>query len=101
MINSNSVWTPRVLSILRIVSAYMLLLHGTAKLLGIPQVPMFENLQILSLSGVAGVIELVFGTLLLIGLFTRFSAFLASGFGAAAYFIGHVAGQGNVLFPLL
>lgn len=94
-------WSPRMLSVLRIVSGYTLLLHGTAKLLGVPHVPMFADLQITSLIGVAGVIELVFGALLLVGLFTRVSAFIASGFAAAAYFIGHVAGNGQVLFPLL
>ncbi|WP_442595670.1 DoxX family protein [Parapusillimonas sp. JC17] len=98
---SCAVWTPRVLSILRIVSGYMLLLHGTAKLLGAPHVAMFDNLQIASLYGIAGIIELVFGALLLVGLFTRISAFIASGFTAAAYFIGHVATKGSLLFPLL
>lgn len=94
-------WSPRALSVLRIVSAYMFLLHGTAKLLGAPHVPMFANLDIMSLSGAAGIIELVFGALLLVGLFTRFSAFIASGMCAAAYFIGHVATNGQLLFPLL
>ncbi|HWL29690.1 MAG TPA: DoxX family protein [Burkholderiaceae bacterium] len=94
-------WTPRVLSILRIVSGYVLLLHGTAKLLGAPHIAMFDNLQITSLIGIAGIIELVFGALILIGLFTRFAAFIASGFGAAAYFIGHVAAKGALLFPLM
>ena len=93
-------WTPRLLSVLRIVSAYLILLHGTAKLLHVPQVPMFENLQIYSLSGVAGILELVFGALLLIGLFSRVSAFILSGFTAAAYFIGH-ATKGFFFLPLL
>jgi putative oxidoreductase len=101
MNESTANWAPRVLSILRIVGGYTLLLHGTAKLLGIPQVPMFDGLQIASMYGVAGIIELVFGALLLVGLFTRFSAFVASGFTAAAYFIGHVATQGNLLLPLM
>lgn len=99
--STSMTWTPRVLSILRIVSGYVLLLHGTAKLLGVPHVPMFDGLQIASLSGVAGIIELVFGALLVIGLFTRIAAFIASGFTAAAYFIGHVATKGELLFPLL
>ena len=94
-------WSPRLLSVLRIVSAYLLLLHGTAKLLGAPHAPMFADLQLASLYGVAAVIELVFGTLLLVGLFTRVSAFIASGFTAAAYFIGHVAPNGQLLFPML
>ena len=93
-------WSPRVLSILRIVSGYLVLVHGTAKLLHMPQIAMFDNLQIMSLIGVAGIIELVFGGLMLLGLFTRFSAFILSGFTAAAYFIGH-ASKGHPLLPIL
>lgn len=96
-----AVWSPRMLSVLRIVSGYLLLLHGTAKLLGIPSVPMFADLRLASIYGVAAVIELVFGALLLLGLFTRVAAFIASGFTAAAYLVGHVAISGDVLFPLL
>ncbi|MBP6019769.1 MAG: DoxX family protein [Burkholderiaceae bacterium] len=101
MTTAYTTWTPRLLSILRIVSAYLLLVHGTAKLLGIPHVTMFDSLQIASMYGVAGLIELIFGALLLVGLFSRVSAFIASGFTAAAYFIGHVAASGNLLLPIL
>ena len=93
-------WTPQLLSVLRIVSAYLFLLHGTAKLLGMPQVAMFANLQIMSLSGIAGILELVGGVLLLLGVFTRPVAFVLSGEMAFAYFIGH-ASRGNPLFPLM
>jgi putative oxidoreductase len=51
-----TIWAPRLLSILRIVSGYALLLHGTAKLLGVPHVAMFDNLQITSMLGIAGII---------------------------------------------
>jgi putative oxidoreductase len=91
---------PRALSVLRIVSAFLLLQHGTAKLLGFPKVAYFDNLQIFSLIGAAGVLELVGGVLLLIGLFTRPAAFVLSGLLAFAYFIGH-APKGNVLAPSL
>ncbi len=64
-------WQPQLLSVLRIVSAYLFLLHGTAKYFGVPKVPYFDNLQVFSLVGVAGIIEIVFGILLLIGLFSR------------------------------
>jgi putative oxidoreductase len=50
---------------------------------------MFANLQITSLYGVAGILELVLGGLLVLGLFSRFAAFVASGLCAFAYFIGH------------
>lgn len=91
---------PRVLSVLRIVSAFLLIQHGSAKLLGFPHVAFFDNLQILSLLGVAGVLELVGGVLLLIGLFTRPTAFVLSGLLAFAYFIGH-ATKGFVGVPFL
>ncbi|WP_188074662.1 DoxX family protein [Pusillimonas sp. ANT_WB101] len=94
-------WAPRVLSALRIVSGYLLLIHGTAKLFGAPDIGMSSTLHLASLGGAAAIIELVFGALLLVGLFTRFAAFIASGFTAAAYFIGHVAGKGALLLPVL
>jgi putative oxidoreductase len=93
-------WTPRVLSLLRIVTGYLFITHGTAKLLGIPHVAMFDNLQVMSLIGIAGVLELVGGALFLIGLFTRPVAFILSGEMAFAYFMGHAA-RGNVLVPML
>jgi len=81
-------WSPQVLSILRIVSALLLLQFGMAKLLGYPHVQMFQSIQLASLYGIAGLIELIGGSLLLIGLFTRPVAFIVSGEMAAAYFIG-------------
>lgn len=95
-----TLWSPRVLSILRIVSGYCLLWHGTTKYFGFPGAAI-ENLQIFSMMGIAGLIELIAGILLVIGLFTRGAAFIASGFTAAAYFIGHVASKGTLLFPSL
>ena len=82
-------WSPRMLSVLRIVTALLFLLHGTAKLFQIPHIPMFDNLQLLSLMGAQGVIEVVGGALLAVGLFSRATAFVLSGDMAFAYFIGH------------
>jgi putative oxidoreductase len=93
-------WRPRALALLRIVTAYLFLTHGTAKLLGVPHVAMFDKLQLFSLMGFAGTLELVGGVLLLIGLFTRPVAFILSGEMAFAYFMGH-APRGNVLVPML
>jgi len=93
-------WTPRAQALLRIVTAYLFLMHGTAKLLHVPHVAMFDNLQIMSLIGFAGVLELVGGALLILGLFTRPVAFVLSGEMAAAYFMAH-GSQGNVLAPML
>ncbi|MGK5040294.1 DoxX family protein [Janthinobacterium sp. GB1R12] len=82
-------WSPRLLGLLRIILGFLFLQHGTAKLFGVPHVAMFDGLQLFSLMGAAGVIELVGGTLLLLGLFTRPVAFILSGQMAAAYFIAH------------
>lgn len=101
MNNACTTWTPRVLAIVRIVTGYLLLCHGTAKLFHVPHIAMFDNLQLFSLYGLAGVIELVVGALLIVGLFTRPAAFIGSGFAAAAYFIGHVATKGAFLLPIL
>lgn len=90
----------RALAILRIVSAFLLIQHATAKLFGFPHVAFFDNLQVLSLIGVAGIIELVGSLFLLAGLFTRAAAFVLSGELAFAYFIGH-APKGNFLSPML
>lgn len=94
-------WAPRLTSLIRIGAGYMLLLHGTAKLLGVPHVAMFDGLQLFSLMGLAGLIELIGGALVLLGLFTRAAAFVTSGFGAAAYLVGHVAAKGSFLLPML
>lgn len=93
-------WRPRALAVLRIVTAYLFIPHGTAKLFGIPHVAMFDGLQPISLMGFAGLLEVLGGTLLLIGLFTRPVAFVLCGFMAAAYFMAH-ASQGNALLPML
>ena len=81
-------WTPRLLSVLRIVSAFLFMAHGTQKWLAFP-VPRTSPTVLWSLSGVAGLLELVGGFLLLLGLFTRPVAFVLSGLMAFAYFIAH------------
>ena len=93
-------WRPRALAVLRIVTAYLLIPHGTAKLFGAPHQAMFDGLQWHSLLGLAGILEVAGGALLLIGLFTRPVAFILSGFTAVAYFMAH-ASQGSVLLPML
>lgn len=82
-------WQPIVLSLLRFMSGLLLMQHGTAKLLGFPSLPMFADLQIASMVGAAGIIELVGGGLLVVGLFTRAAAFITSGMTAVAYFLVH------------
>lgn len=91
-------FAPHAQGVLRIAAALLFLQHGTAKLFGVPHVAMFDGLKLLSLIGVGGVIELVGGTLVLLGLFTRPAAFILSGEMAVAYFLFH----GNEhFFPLL
>ena len=82
-------WSPRALSVLRIVAALLFLQHGLAKLLHFPHVAMFDQLRLFSLLGLAGIIELVGSALLLFGLFTRPVAFIMSGEMAVAYFMAH------------
>ncbi len=92
--------TPKALATLRIVAGFLFLQHGSAKLLGIPHVEMFDQLQVMSLIGFAGILELVGGVLLVLGLWTRPVAFVLSGEMAVAYFMGH-APQGHVLSPMI
>lgn len=89
--------TPEVLSILRIMSGLLLLQHGTMKHLHFPQGQM-SGISPFTMGGMAGVLELVGGALLVIGLFTRPVAFILSGMTAVAYFYAH-APQG--FFPIL
>ena len=91
-------WTPELLSIFRIIVALLFLEHATAKLFGFPHVAMFDGLKLMSLFGIAGIIELVGGLLLLLGLFAPVAAFILSGQMAVAYFMVH-APQG--FFPIL
>src|ERR1700682_785751 len=85
----STIWAPRILSVLRIVLGLILLQYGLAKLFGWPAVDIFEDLKWISLFGISGMFELVGGTLLILGLFTRPVAFILSGEMAAAYFIEH------------
>jgi putative oxidoreductase len=80
-------WAPMLLSILRIMSGLLLLQHGTRKLLQFPAPQ--PNFVLNSMGGYAGIIELAGGILLVIGLFTRPTAFIVSGMCAVAYFYAH------------
>src|SRR5688572_8451560 len=93
-------YTPYALAALRIVTAYLFIQHGTAKLFGFPHQAMFDGLELFSLIGLAGVLEVAGGLLIGVGLYTRSTAFVLSGMMAVAYFIAH-ATQGNVFAPML
>ena len=87
----------QLLSVLRIMSGLLLLQHGTTKYLNFPESPM-SGASPMTMSGAAGILELVGGVLLIIGLFTRPAAFILSGMTAVAYFYAH-APEG--FYPLL
>jgi putative oxidoreductase len=91
-------WAPRLLSVLRFVAGLCLLEHGTAKLFKFPVVPTMANLSLSTPPGIAGFFELIGGALLLVGLFTRSTAFILSGMCAVAYFMAHLPRN---FFPLL
>jgi putative oxidoreductase len=82
-------YAPVLLSILRIVAALIFLEHGAQKLLGFPPGSTMPQPAVWSEIWFAGLIELVPGTLIALGLFTRPAAFLAAGEMAFAYWIGH------------
>ena len=84
-------WSPQLLSVLRIVTGFLFMAHGTQKWLGFP-VPFSSPISLSSLSGIAGMLELVGGALIMAGLFTRPAAFVLSGLMACAYFIAHAPG---------
>jgi putative oxidoreductase len=78
---------PYFYALLRIVSGLLFTTYGTQKLLGIPGNK--PTVPLASLVGVAGVIELVLGLMILLGLLAGYAAFIASGEMAVAYFMGH------------
>jgi len=84
-------WAPFLLSILRILAAFLFIQYGSTKLLGLPApvMPGGGTAPLASLAGFAGALELVGGALLLLGLFTRPVAFIVAGEMAVAYFMGH------------
>jgi putative oxidoreductase len=85
-----SAWAPKLLSVLRIVAAFMFTQPGTMKLFGWPTaMPGGGTVPLLSQMGIGGCMEIVGGTMLLLGLFTRPVAFILSGEMAVAYFQFH------------
>jgi putative oxidoreductase len=105
MMNGDSIsrwrsWAPYLLSVLRIVAAFLFIQFGSAKLFAFPAaiMPGGGTAPLTSLPGIAGALEVFGGGLILVGLFTRPVAFLLAGEMAVAYFMGH-AQQG--FWPLL
>ncbi len=92
-------WQGYTHAALRIITGLLFLEHGTTKLFKFPLTDYFKDgVQIASFMGVTGLLELVGGILIIIGLFTRTTAFVLSGMMAVAYFMAH-ASQG--FYPIL
>jgi putative oxidoreductase len=89
-------WSDKLLSVLRIVVGLGFLEHGTSKFFGFPPSPMPMTWDVLNTVGAS--LELIGGALIVIGLFTRPTAFVLSGQMAVAYFMFHAPGG---FFPLL
>ena len=85
-------------ALLRIVSGLLFLFHGLVKIFGFPPGAQPGQVQPFTLMGVGGAIELVAGTLIMIGLFTRPAAFLAAGEMAVAYWMFHAP---RSLYPVI
>jgi len=99
-------WSPVLLSVLRIVVGFLFMTHGAQKLFNYPPPTMpggkpspFPT-PLLSLTGVAGILEFFGGLFILLGLFTRPVAFILSGMMAVAYFMRHFSLEGNGFLPL-
>ncbi|MHC4045314.1 MULTISPECIES: DoxX family protein [unclassified Bradyrhizobium] len=91
---------PVLLSLFRFVTGLLLFQYGIAKIFKFPVLPYFANIP--PLIWTAGALELVLGALLMLGLFTRLTAFILSGEMAFAYFMGHMLkGETPVFLPLL
>jgi putative oxidoreductase len=82
-------YEPQLLGLLRIVAGLLFLAHGVVKLFGFPPGAQPGQQELLSLMGIGGIIELVAGTLIMLGLFTRPAAFVAAGEMAVAYWMFH------------
>ena len=95
MLNFMRPWEPQTYALMRIVTGFLFMWHGMQKLFGFPgEVPAGAPAFILY---TAGPIELIGGVLVMIGLFTRWAAFLCSGLMAAAYWMAHGP---NALLPI-
>jgi putative oxidoreductase len=107
ILSGASRWQPQALAILRIVTGLLFLGHGLVKLIGFPAGAEPGQQALGTLLGVGGVLETVGGALIILGLFTRPTAFVLSGMMAVAYWMFHApsspfpvvnGGDGAILF---
>ncbi len=103
-------YSPQLLAALRIVAGVLFLAHGLVKVAGFPEGAQPGQQAILSLFGIGGLIEIVTGALLVLGLFTRPAALIASGQMAVAYWLFHApaspfpvinGGDASILFSFI
>lgn len=107
---TRSEWAPRALAALRIIAGLLFLAHGLVKLFGFPDGAAPGQQPLFTLLGVGAVLELVGGPLLVVGLFTRPTAFIMSGMMAVGYFLFHApasfypvlnGGDASILFSFI
>ena len=91
-------YASQILGITRIMAGLLFLAHGTAKMFNFPARDGWDGYNLMSLSGVAGAIEVFAGALIIVGFYSRPAAFLSSGTMAFAYFIAHAPQN---FYPLL
>lgn len=82
-------WEPQTYALMRIVVGFLFLWHGSQKILDVPPMPVMDPPPPAAIIWIAGIIELVGGLLVMIGLLTRWAAFLSSGLMACAYWMAH------------
>ncbi len=90
-------WQPRILSLLRFITGFLFMWHGSQKLLGFPA-SQNAGAGLSPLMTFGGILELGGGILILIGLFTRWTAIILSGMMAVAYFMAHGT---NAFLPIV
>jgi len=91
-------WAPYLMSLLRMVVAFLFVTHGTQKFFGVPGAGAHATVPVESMPGAASIIEMIGGVLMFLGLFTRSIAFLLAGEMAVAYFMVHAP---RAFFPLV
>ena len=103
-------YAPHLLGTLRIVAGVLFVAHGLVKVAGFPEGAQPGQQELLSLFGIGGLIEIVTGSLIALGVFTRSAAFVASGQMAVAYWMFHApasiypavnGGDAAILFSFL
>jgi putative oxidoreductase len=96
-------WAPRILSVLRIITGFTFLWHGSQKLFNFPPSPPMPpgtEAPPAAFMLFAGGLEFFGGVLILIGLFTRWTGFILSGMMAVAYWMAHGL-NGKGFLPLM